>query len=518
LVYTNSMGISARRGQSLVELLIAIGIGIIFVVGAIGALSVTLRLESQSNHGQPATELTAELTEQIRTITNDDWHTISTLTRNDPAAKYKTVSGTFYSVESGYAEFPSDTLTYRRYFLVEDAFRDTQGRLAASGIADPSSLKVTAVTEWDEFGQTVDARTVFYVARTRNRIWQPTDWSGGVGDDGPSANPGNQYTSKTNIITGEDTENDPPGSATHLVLADLTANLEAGVGNGIDPIYQYAWNDVVGWISFATTPGTVSINSDANMNGYANSQMGFLALDCATSPGGDICTSNATFGVYQTGNYSTGGATDGVLSGVAWNDGLGWVSFNCTSTNTCSSQPGGVDYRVKINSQGFFEGWAWSDIVGWISFNCDHSAAGDPLGINACPLARGGDGTAPNYAVKTGSATVSTGYLVSTILDTNRAGGVSVNTVNWLGSANGGAVKFQIATGNTVEEVSTSSFVGPDGSSNSYYSPVAPGIPRKINKANHPDAQYIRYKVRLESNAARTASPRIDDIVINYSL
>lgn len=54
------------------------------------------------------------------------------------------------------------------------------------------------------------------------------------------------------------------------------------------------------------------------------------------------------------------------LSGWAWSANVGWISFNCTDTNTC----GTADYGVNLDTiSNDFSGFAWSDSVGWISFN-----------------------------------------------------------------------------------------------------------------------------------------------------
>ena len=54
------------------------------------------------------------------------------------------------------------------------------------------------------------------------------------------------------------------------------------------------------------------------------------------------------------------------LSGYAWSDNIGWISFNCTDVGTCAT----ADYGVNVDTgTGNFSGYAWSDNVGWISFN-----------------------------------------------------------------------------------------------------------------------------------------------------
>ena len=53
------------------------------------------------------------------------------------------------------------------------------------------------------------------------------------------------------------------------------------------------------------------------------------------------------------------------ISGWAWGDNFGWISFNCTDTDTCGS----VNYGVNTAINGDMSGYAWSDNIGWISFN-----------------------------------------------------------------------------------------------------------------------------------------------------
>ena len=63
------------------------------------------------------------------------------------------------------------------------------------------------------------------------------------------------------------------------------------------------------------------------------------------------------------------------VSGYAWSENIGWISFNCTNQDTCGS----VDYGVDIAQDGIFSGHAWSEHVGWISFNAS-DLSGCPSG------------------------------------------------------------------------------------------------------------------------------------------
>ena len=72
---------------------------------------------------------------------------------------------------------------------------------------------------------------------------------------------------------------------------------------------HWAWNDIIGWIDFYST-GNVEV-TDYKIKGYASSSVGYIVLDCETSPNGNIC-SNSDFKVKND--------CSGELSGFAWND------------------------------------------------------------------------------------------------------------------------------------------------------------------------------------------------------
>lgn len=63
------------------------------------------------------------------------------------------------------------------------------------------------------------------------------------------------------------------------------------------------------------------------------------------------------------------------VSGFAWSENVGWISFNsanCATDTRPAGCPLGVvtDYGVNIDpSTGVFSGNAWSENVGWVSFN-----------------------------------------------------------------------------------------------------------------------------------------------------
>lgn len=71
------------------------------------------------------------------------------------------------------------------------------------------------------------------------------------------------------------------------------------------------------------------------------------------------------------------GAGDNV-SGFAWSENIGWISFNNTSGG------GATNYGVSVDLQnGKLSGYAWSEHIGWITFN--EADAGAPPSDDPCP-------------------------------------------------------------------------------------------------------------------------------------
>ena len=190
-----------------------------------------------------------------------------------------------------------------------------------------------------------------------------------------------------------------------LIFTFLIFNYADATTN-IDATYKYAWNDVIGWIDFYST-GNVNVSS-TQLTGCATSSVGFIALDCATSPSPPAGCST-TFSNWKVTNDGGGN-----LTGWAYNDAIGWISFD---SGTASSS---YAYQVTVNtSTGDFSGWAWNDIVGWISFNC--------LQPNICATS--------NYKVKTSWVVLGalTADLTSSVFDTGVSTGVAINTIMWQG-------------------------------------------------------------------------------------
>jgi hypothetical protein len=112
---------------------------------------------------------------------------------------------------------------------------------------------------------------------------------------------------------------------------------------------------------------------------------------------------------------STVHASGGALTGYAWSDNIGWISFSGTAADSSA-------YGVTVGSGGTLTGYAWSDNIGWINFganSCGAQAtmtAGALSGWAQAPAATGGwdgcislSGASPAYGVVL-SGTTFTGF------------------------------------------------------------------------------------------------------------
>ncbi len=235
--------------------------------------------------------------------------------------------------------------------------------------------------------------------------------------------------------------------------SNLTTGGSEGATGPIDPTNRYAWNSIIGWLDFYGAPGGPATVATAKMTRWAVSSGGDFAVDCATTPSGDICATSNFYVSNSTGN----------LAGWGWNDAYGWVSFcgNSTDSSTWDGStwvcPASPTYQVTINQlDGQFHGWAWNDIAGWISFNC---AEPDVCGTS-------------NYKVAV----------------------AGVGSDAW-------------------------SYIGPDGTSATFYVSTGPDVPVPVVTAHHNNKRYYRYKIYLEfrEKLAGDTKPVVDDVIVNWS-
>jgi hypothetical protein len=109
---------------------------------------------------------------------------------------------------------------------------------------------------------------------------------------------------------------------------------------------------------------------------------------------------------------------------------------------------------------------------------------------------------------------VPTGNMTSSVFDTGIVNGAAFNSILWKGvQPSGSNVWFQLASSNSTNP---SNFIGPDGSSATYYQASGPSIAMNISTRYHNNHRYFRYKVYVYPNLSNE-SPQITDVIIGYS-
>lgn len=493
---------SYNKGQSLIEVIIAITVGALIVGSAAAALIFTVRSNQQNRATDSASSLAQELLDNVRSVAEGNWQGLYDLnakgdpTQSCPPYCYYLDAG--LAIVAGSENKTVNNITYTSYFTVENVNRDSCGtREIVAGaetgcsasqtgvLSDPSTQKITAKVTWPQGTDTAEVLVSEYLTRSKNEVNQFTDWSGSSGVDGPVVRPSKDYFNQNSLdvitIPGTiqllapatsgwlisstfDTEQ-TDGVAFNSVMwkgnlgtvgndvkfqiatsDDVTGIPEGGPAGPIDFTDRYAWNDIIGWLDFYGASGGPAAVTTDKMTRWAISSDGDFALDCATTPSGDVCS---TSNFYVSNN-------NGNLAGWAWNDAYGWVSFcgNATENSTWNGStwvcPAVPTYQVTINqTDGEFHGWAWNDIIGWISFNC----------------AEPGVCLTSNYKVKVAGA-----------------------GSGW-------------------------NYIGPDGSYSSFYTTTGSGVPAQIVTAHHNNKRYYRYKVYLTGDASLV----VEDVIINWS-
>ncbi len=119
------------------------------------------------------------------------------------------------------------------------------------------------------------------------------------------------------------------------------------------------------------------------------------------------------------------------------------------------------------------------------------------------------------------------GTLTSSIYATSyySVEGAALNSIMWQGTPGLlSTVRFRIASsncpnGNSNYPVCNSgswTYLGPDGTSLSYYFPAGPDIPVEIKSTDHNNKRYFRYKIFLDIQNGGT-TPVVQDVIISWS-
>jgi hypothetical protein len=232
------------RGQSLVEVLIAVAIGSALL--AVGAALIRPALQQNAQVGivQAKTSLGNELLNNVRAWAAGNWNSVLALGTTSAHLYYlNTSSSPFTAVAATSGESVAvGSTTYIRYFYADDVYRTSGGdaTTTASGNAtDPSTKQITVMV--NVVSSTVASTTfVAYLTRNASNIFNQSDWSGGGGAAGPMTLVNNQFASSTYInastsgaLTITQTATNGKNADYILGQADFTSKVATTTQNGM---------------------------------------------------------------------------------------------------------------------------------------------------------------------------------------------------------------------------------------------------------------------------------------------
>ena len=196
----------ARRGQSMFEVLVALGIGTLLFLGAITAIAPSLRGNAWASQAETETQLAGGLLSNAKSWAEGNWNSVLALATSSAntywlsttSSPYIAVAGT-QTISVGVA---SSTVSSTQYFYLGDVYRDANGNVTttvAGNSYDPSTKQITA------FAKIAGTRTptttlVAYLTRNIANIFGQTNWSGGPGQNGPITTTNSQFATSTGII------------------------------------------------------------------------------------------------------------------------------------------------------------------------------------------------------------------------------------------------------------------------------------------------------------------------------
>ena len=195
--------INSQKGQSLIELLIAMGIVGFFIGGAVLSAQLALRLSAQNKNLQAAAFLAQELLDNFTVVGGRDWHRVDMYgidaLAESPSQYFVDITITPFAMASGAESVVVDGVTYTRYLTFSKVSRGVSEAIEAIySVAneDPSTLKVVSNVEWGS-GSKFDITK--FVARSKNNKIIQTDWAGGGGQLGVVGDPGKYDTADAGI-------------------------------------------------------------------------------------------------------------------------------------------------------------------------------------------------------------------------------------------------------------------------------------------------------------------------------
>ncbi len=182
------MKIFSSRGQSLVELLVTIGIAAILVPALFSGFMTSRSGKAQLEQRIDATSILKQAVEAVRVTRENSWSNVATNGTYHPV-----INGTTWSLATGSAT----TNGYTTQVVVGDVYRNNGAIVSNGGTLDTSTKKVTISVSWGTPLPTAVSSTLYF-ARYVNTTYTETSLA-----DFNDANASKSGVTVTNVSGGE---------------------------------------------------------------------------------------------------------------------------------------------------------------------------------------------------------------------------------------------------------------------------------------------------------------------------
>ncbi len=207
-------------GQSLIEILVGIGVGVIIIGGVAATIALTLRSNVQNKNNQIATSLAQEVVSEVSDFAGANWHNLDNLSTG--LQYHLATSGPNFSAQSGIETFTVEGKVFTRYFVYNNVSRDAATDNIESSYNsannDPSTKKLTVTVSWPEGPDTASVALNKFLTRSKSLVFRQTDWSGAAGQVGPITSINNRYASTSNLDTTTCVNSGDPNPATNRCI------------------------------------------------------------------------------------------------------------------------------------------------------------------------------------------------------------------------------------------------------------------------------------------------------------
>lgn len=193
------MGRKVIAGQSLVEILIAVGVSSLLIGSVVTTYIVSLKSNATARIAAVATQLAQESFDNVKALSEANWNAIYGVTKNSDY--YLNLTGGAFVVTPGVQTVAVNTDTYTRSFRVVNVERNPSGEIVATGLGvdDPSTQLVTVIVGWTVAGSPGSTQVGGYISRVKNSSFRSTNWSGGGFGEGPFVGQTTTFSASTNI-------------------------------------------------------------------------------------------------------------------------------------------------------------------------------------------------------------------------------------------------------------------------------------------------------------------------------